>query len=63
MNMPSNESAIASARRRARALRWLVALYAATIAVGAPLAALVGTTGLRLSASYAGESPVAIFAA
>jgi EAL domain-containing protein (putative c-di-GMP-specific phosphodiesterase class I)/GGDEF domain-containing protein len=42
-------------------LRWLLALYAATIAVGAPLAALVGTAGLSLSASYAGESPAAIF--
>lgn len=42
-------------------LRWLLTLYAATIAVGAPLAALIGTTGLSLAASYAGESPVAIF--
>jgi len=42
-------------------LRWLLALYAATIAVGAPVAALLGTAGLRLSASHAGESAVAIF--
>jgi EAL domain-containing protein (putative c-di-GMP-specific phosphodiesterase class I)/GGDEF domain-containing protein len=47
--------------RQGSRLRGVLALYAATLAVGAPLAALVGTVGLSLSASWQGESPVAIF--
>lgn len=53
-------SASAEPRQGSR-LRWLLALYAATLAVGAPLSALLGTGGLSLSESYAHESPLAIF--
>ncbi|MFM1987189.1 MAG: hypothetical protein RJA99_146 [Pseudomonadota bacterium] len=47
--------------RQGSQLRSLLALYAATLAVGAPLAAAAGTAALSASSSYAGESPVAIF--
>jgi hypothetical protein len=39
--------------RQGSRLRWVLALYAATLAVGAPLAALVGTVGLSLRSSSA----------
>ena len=42
-------------------LRRLLSLYAASQAAGAPVAALIGTFGLRLSPSYDGGSMLSIF--
>lgn len=44
-------------------LRSLVSFYAAEALVGAPVAALLGTQGLRLAGLYPGESATAVFAA
>lgn len=50
-----------AALRPGTRLLGLLGLYAVTLAVGAPVAALMGTTGLSLSAAYSHESPISIF--
>lgn len=47
--------------RQGTRLRRLLVLYAVTLGIGAPVAALLGAAGLSLSASFEHESPVAIF--